>query len=211
MISIHLHNPLLGVPREPLTIHTEFTNVSSSKKPFKFRKAKTSQLADVIVYNRVPKCGSTTMGFLLEALKKPSNHYFKVENQIQPGQSHRFKSEEDEDRWLSDIQNRTRPTIIVRHQFFTESKKSIGSSKNQVLWINLVRNPVDQFISSYYYMRHGFLKNVNKTTPLNQRYKQGRLSHVDSVTQNMTIDECIQHGHKSCILPKTSYLSYSLN
>ena len=150
MISIHLHNPLLGVPREPMkTIHTEFRNVSSTK-PFKFRKAKTSQFADVIVYNRVPKCGSTTMGFLLEALKQPSKHYFRVENQIQPGQSHRFQNEEEQNRWLGDIQNRTRPTVIVRHQFFTETKKT-RSPEKRVLWINLVRDPVDQFISSYYY------------------------------------------------------------
>ena len=159
----------------------------------------------LIIYNRVPKCGSTTMGFLLDVLKKPTKHYYKVENQIKPGQKHGFKTLQEENSWLSDIQNHSKPTVIVRHQFYTEIRKEIVPEK-KILWINLVRDPVDQFISGYYYMRHGFLKNVNKTKT--DDYKKNRLSHIDLVTQNMTVDECIKNGIKACVEPKTSYLQY---
>lgn len=88
-----------------------------------------------LVYNRVPKTGSTTMKELFERLGKKNG--FKVHN---------------DEEFLPDIRRlrskiRALPprTMYINHcQFWPDAPSDVG-------WINMVREPIDLAASSYYY------------------------------------------------------------
>ena len=68
----------------------KFSNMLYKRKPT--LKARNSPHADIIIYNRVPKCASTFLLYLFQGLNKPWQHDFIYENQIEVGQGHYFDS-----------------------------------------------------------------------------------------------------------------------
>lgn len=174
------------------------------KRAHEMTKAKESQNADIVIYNRVPKCASSVMMRLISILHQPYAHDFQFENQIEPGQAHWFETAVDEEEWALDLALREKPTFVLRHQYFVDLDKYVNNSR--ILWLNLVRDPIDQFVSHYYYMRHGFEKSPdgkNKKEWANQNLK-----HINPETRNLTLDECIEQEYHECVNPVSEYMQF---
>ena len=173
--------------------------------------------ADVIIYNRVPKSASTLISQLIYRLHDKNVHDFAVDNQIELGQSHYFKSDFGLTNWVKRLYTLPDPTVIIRHQYFVNlnaiNKERIGplASKfvddKRIIWINFVRDPIEQYISNWYYMRHGFQgkKDNNK----NRLWRETNLNEVDPKTWNITLDECIKKKvSEECLFPQSEFISY---
>ena len=164
-------------------------NTSSSSK------FTSSNGFSTLIYNRVPKCGSTTMKQLLLHLKGTKARPRFVYNDIcYPKEPHwiRFntknekKDVQDFKRYTSKVRQ-TQKVLYVRHTYFVDDMKP-----NVYKYINMVKHPVDQFISWFYYERHGWVD-----TPLAPAWTHD----VEKGTRNLTIQECISGSFESCKNP----------
>ena len=146
-----------------------------------------------IIYNRVPKCGSTLMMTIFQTLSH-THQRFNVDNQetmskLNGPESHRFQSKSEEQNWLKKIESKKTATVIIRHQYFAKSENK------SIKYINLVRNPIERSISGYYFMRYGKENcNVNETNVNHERWKfvQSLRKRVDERTIGINLDDCVQ-------------------
>merc|ERR1712048_1522753 len=76
----------------------------------------------VVFYNRVPKCGSTTMLTLIKALKKfhklKNINPFHTINDIHPNQKHYLPTLKERLQFTKNISEIQRPMIYIRHLHF---------------------------------------------------------------------------------------------
>jgi len=153
----------------------------------------------IVLYNRVPKCGSTTMLTLIKALKKfhkmkNINPFYTI-NDIKPNQKHFLPTLQERLEFTRNLTEIPRPMIYIRHLHFLNFTHY---NSPMPLYINIIRDPVEHFISNYYYLRHGFQRNQEK---LNE-YQKARWSHSNVITnqderdQNLTV--CINTELPSC-------------
>ena len=88
-----------------------------------------------LVYNRVPKTGSTTMKELFERLAKRNGFAVRNDEEFLP----------DIRRLRGKIRALPQRTLYINHcQFWPDAPTDVG-------WINMVREPIDLAASSYYY------------------------------------------------------------
>ena len=165
------------------------------------KKTQVFNTTDIIIYNRVPKCGSTLI--MKTFIDLSQNKNFRVESQQTPTmnkrigpESHRFQSSEEEAKWQESIKIRKKPTIIIRHQWFSKFQEK------RIKYINFVRDPIERSISGYYFMRYG--REDCNVTEENPRWKLVRKfrSRIDQRTIGMNLDDCVkkfQDNLKTCI------------
>lgn len=128
----------------------------------------------VLIYNRVPKAGSSSMTNLLSKLS--SKHGFKMLGWFDLP-SHDYDAVE---KAVNDALKRGKKTVIAQHFHFPEI------INENVAYINVVREPVSRCTSQYYYLRYGDRKEEDRKKVLD---KYG----------DLTIDECIDTGaYDSC-------------
>lgn len=101
----------------------------------------------IIVYNRVPKAGSTTLIAILKELAKENNFDFVMP---EPYHDHELVKQAILDALISG-----KKTVICNHFNYPE----FLYAKN-IAYINILREPVDRCVSSYYYARYGQRKSV---------------------------------------------------
>ncbi|KAG7672294.1 hypothetical protein Ndes2526B_g06713 [Nannochloris sp. 'desiccata'] len=141
----------------------------------------------VIVYNRIPKAGSTTLISLLSHLAGKNNFTLVLPT---PYYSHPAAR----NAVLTALTTGTR-TVICNHFNFPEilyggsiDASNINRNTQQVAYINVMRNPVDRCASFYYYTRYG------------DRNKQLKKNTIDQYG-NFTLDECVNKPYdeiKTC-------------
>ena len=120
----------------------------------------------VLIYNRVPKCASTTMKTVLRSLQTKNNykvvdivaqherHYLRL-NKSQYLDSDDLKWNNDTKKFLNHTfkRNTDDKLLFIRHTFYIPDikLKIFGHEKvNVYKYINVVKHPVDQYISWYY-------------------------------------------------------------
>ena len=97
----------------------------------------------IIIYNRIPKAGSTTLMTILEKLADRNNYNF-----VTPEPYH--------DHWkvkravVKALDSGGR-TVICNHFNFPEFLYG-----KDIAYVNILRNPVDKCVSTYYYARYGY-------------------------------------------------------
>ncbi|CAG5098505.1 Oidioi.mRNA.OKI2018_I69.XSR.g15731.t1.cds [Oikopleura dioica] len=142
----------------------------------------------VVVYNRVPKCGSQTMSMLVNQLSRKNGFLSKAV----------FEAGETPDRTISqqksfmnELKNyaKDQPVMYTRHQYFIDFDQFEWA---EPVYINLIRDPVDRFASFYYFSRFG-----NKRAQDAGRSKQ----QVPSNILNESIDDCITGRRRECTEP----------
>ncbi|OXU28138.1 hypothetical protein TSAR_005015 [Trichomalopsis sarcophagae] len=135
----------------------------------------------IVIYNRVPKTGSTSfVGVVYDMCKKNKYHalHINVTNNMHtltlPNQINFVRNIS---KW-----NSIKPAFYHGHMAFLDFQKfGLDSSP---LYINLLRKPLDRFVSYYYFLRYGD----------NFRPHLIRRKHGDT----KTFDECINAGQADC-------------
>jgi len=137
----------------------------------------TPQDVQVVVYNRIAKCGSTTLLSLFSHLAEKNNFTL-----IRPTPEYNHIAARDA--VLTALATGTR-TVVSNHFAFPEilygggiEAHNINKNKQQMAYINVMRNPVDRCTSVYYYSRYG-----NR----NGQLKENTLKEYG----NLTLDECV--------------------
>lgn len=135
----------------------------------------------VIIYNRVPKTGSTS--FMGVAYDLCSRNNFNVLHINTTRNSH-VLSLSDQVRFVHNVTNWTakKPGLYHGHIAFLDFKR-FGISK-QPIFINIVRKPLDRLVSYYYFLRYG-----DDFRPYVVRRRQGN---------KMTFDDCVLKREKDC-------------
>ena len=128
----------------------------------------------VLLYNRVPKAGSSSMTSLINKLS--SKHNFKLLGWFDLP-SHDFEAVQAA---VHDALAKGEKTVIAQHFHFPEI------IHDDVAYINVLREPVSRCTSQYYYLRYG------------DRREKDRKKVIEKYG-DQTIDECIDSGnHAAC-------------
>ena len=105
----------------------------------------------VLIYNRVPKCGSTTLHNTFAKLKKrqPKLQSIHIKSYVRPREKHYFKENTGD---LYSFQAMTenpalQKLIYIRHFYYISA--GTAKSKEKFKYINMIRDPVKHFISWY--------------------------------------------------------------
>ena len=131
-----------------------------------------------IIYNRVPKCGSKFWLAVMTAAQRA----FKRFHQYRSGIYKTFRPNATEmSQLLAEIDrfNRSKGWLFDRHLHFVDFT---SYNRSNPLYINVVRKPVDRFLSKYYYRRRH---------PLN-------VTHLAKAKYNMTFEQCVHTNHTEC-------------
>jgi len=143
----------------------------------------------ILVYNRVPKCGSQTLSMLINQLSRRNGFLSKAVFQV--GETPE-RSPSEQRAFMAELEGyaKDQKVLFTRHQYFINFD-TIGW-KDQPLYMNLIRDPVDRFVSFYYFSRYG-----NKRAQDAGRSKQ----QVPNDLVNESIDDCITRRRRECIEP----------
>jgi len=165
--------------------------------------SKGVDIQNILVYNRIPKSGSTMMLGLLYELGKALGYL------VLRGKYHSYRYFGKNDRpglgyFLEQASTRAR-TVYVQHQYYINFTQH---HQQQPTYINLMRDPVDHLISSYYYKRTVILQNKS---PESMTPEERRI--VSEPLEQCVIErrlECVYYGytvHKN----KTEQLEFRKN
>nr|CAG4640969.1 EOG090X088H [Eulimnadia texana] len=135
----------------------------------------------IVIYNRVPKTGSTS--FVGLAYDLCGKNKFNVLHINVTKNSH-VLSPADQLRFVNNVTNWTEklPALYHGHLSFLDFA-NLGASELP-LYVNVIRKPLDRFISYYYFLRYG-----DDFRPHLVRKKQG---------DKMTFDQCVQKRKPEC-------------
>lgn len=150
--------------------------------------------ADFIFHNKLPKSGSSTMNQLLNQLRKHNPFtYLKLNPTEIPGDS--FDLEAPFMAHFKNIINNVTqtPLVLLKHHFpFDFTKHGI---KNPT-YMNVIRHPASWFQSHYYFERFGWQRSQENRKALSEKDKY------------MTINECAEIQHNSCVQPVWKYMEF---
>ncbi|XP_077866542.1 uronyl 2-sulfotransferase-like [Saccoglossus kowalevskii] len=131
-----------------------------------------------IFYNRVPKCGSRTVITLLKLLSRRNGFNFytsSIHNKTQI-------SLKDQMQLVKYISSLNTTFIYERHIHYIDFEKFDAI---QPVYINIIRDPIDRFVSNYYFRRFGDAQHpqyINHS--ISDRY--------------LTLDECVLYNKSEC-------------
>jgi len=145
-------------------------------------------MSNVLVYNRIPKSGSTMMLGLLYQLGKSLGYL------VLRGKYHSYRYFGKNDRpglgyFLEQASTRAK-TVYVQHQYYVNYTKT---RQHQPVYINIMRDPVEHLISSYYYKRTVILQNKSPQ----QMTKEERRIVMEPLEQCVIERrlECVYYGY----------------
>jgi len=135
----------------------------------------------VIVYNRVPKTGSTTlMGLVYDACQKNGIHVLHVNT---TKNSH-ILSLEDQRKFVSNVSSWTAVKPAVYHGHFGYIDFSVFGVSPFPIYINLIRDPIERLVSYYYFLRYG-----DDFRPHVSRKRKGN---------RVSFDDCVKMKGRDC-------------
>uniref|UniRef100_H2ZHU6 Uncharacterized protein n=1 Tax=Ciona savignyi TaxID=51511 RepID=H2ZHU6_CIOSA len=106
-----------------------------------------------VVYNRAPKCASTTMRRIIIQLSRHEEALFKLHLESKPFIKQKLNLTEQEELVHSWSVLPT-PTIFIRHLHYIDFTRF---GYIQPSYINVIREPVARYVSAYYFNRFGFV------------------------------------------------------
>lgn len=142
-----------------------------------------SMKALIIVYNRVPKCGSSSMLKILDNLSKEHRQF--IHEHARNRTSSRFQTA-DQIRLRQSLIDHAkhhigRPLLYDQHFHFFDM---VSTSDVTFKYINLIRDPLKQALSSFDYLRYNYFHNRSSVTR----------KRFSTSFANMNMEECVHAG-----------------
>ncbi|XP_042890983.1 uncharacterized protein LOC122265656 isoform X1 [Penaeus japonicus] len=122
-------------------IAPEFEIVPSAKNV-------TPHDARLLVYNRVPKCGSTTVLDILNLTARMNRYWYR--HSLLYNEMNLTSAQQRMVLTHLGVQNWKIPISYDRHMYYVDFAKQ-GNSR--VAWMNIIRDPVERIISEFYFIR----------------------------------------------------------
>ncbi|XP_069091284.1 uronyl 2-sulfotransferase [Pleurodeles waltl] len=144
-----------------------------------------------VVYNRVGKCGSRTVVLLLRILSE--KHGFNLVTSEIHNKTRLTKSEQME--LIRNVSTAEQPYLFTRHVHFLNFSR-FGAE--QPVYINIIRDPVNRFLSNYFFRRFG-----------DWRGEQNHMIRTPGMKEEeryLDINECILGNHAECSNPRLFYI-----
>ncbi|XP_054711643.1 uronyl 2-sulfotransferase-like [Uloborus diversus] len=170
-ILVYCIYSIVTVPvKDAASAHLESGNAPCDCIPGTFRTFSEQNLVDRqrLFYNRVPKCGSTTLYFLIRKLSS-MHHYSHINSKVYDRKN---VDEEEQRRIVKRIKETPPPCSFDRHVFFINFTRF---EEEPPIYINIIREPVERIISSYFYRRMVARQNKTKIKPsaywLNKKFE----------------------------------------
>lgn len=143
---------------------------------------------DFVFHNKVPKSGSSTMKHILQALSRRNSFELDHVRII------KFDSR-DNDELVTHIKKFRKyhpdyPLVLLKHHTYVNFTKL---NYIQPTYINVVRHPVGQFASFYYFKRYGWGFTGDKSD------QDRRAWHGDEADRERSVDECVANKEKECM------------
>ena len=136
---------------------------------------KTSSLLNGVLYNRVPKCGSVTLGHLIQRLQR-INHFRVI---LSADYAHERISLEQQREFASSIVSHRERFVYNQHVYFVDfSEFELPMPQ----YINLVRDPLDRFTSHYLYHQQLYEEKILKSN-----------KHVE-----LPLNDCVHKFGENC-------------
>uniref|UniRef100_A0A8C0N9G8 Uronyl 2-sulfotransferase n=2 Tax=Canis lupus familiaris TaxID=9615 RepID=A0A8C0N9G8_CANLF len=164
----------------------DFLSSSQNKK-----NIKVLPFPSQVVYNRVGKCGSRTVVLLLRILSE--KHGFNLVTSDIHNKTRLTKNEQME--LIKNISTAEQPYLFTRHVHFLNFSRFGG---DQPVYINIIRDPVNRFLSNYFFRRFG-----------DWRGEQNHMIRTPSMRQEeryLDINECILENYPECSNPRLFYI-----
>ncbi|KAM7173014.1 uronyl 2-sulfotransferase isoform 2-T3 [Macrochelys suwanniensis] len=144
-----------------------------------------------VVYNRVGKCGSRTVVLLLRILSE--RHGFNLVTSDIHNKTRLTKNEQME--LIKNISTAEQPYLFTRHVHFLNFSRFGGE---QPVYINIIRDPVNRFLSNYFFRRFG-----------DWRGEQNHMIRTPTMRQEeryLDINVCILENYPECSNPRLFYI-----
>ncbi|XP_069462771.1 uronyl 2-sulfotransferase [Ambystoma mexicanum] len=144
-----------------------------------------------VVYNRVGKCGSRTVVLLLRILSEKQG-FNLVTSEIH-NKTRLTKSEQME--LIKNVSTAEQPYLFTRHVHFLNFSR-FGAE--QPVYINIIRDPVNRFLSNYFFRRFG-----------DWRGEQNHMIRTPGMKEEeryLDINECILENYAECSNPRLFYI-----
>ncbi len=115
---------------------------------------------DLLIYNRVPKCASSTVQTVLEVLSRANNFSYESLPFTSAGRAWSEAQERAFVHGRPDGGGDSGPRAVDGHFYFVDfgryedEKKEEDGRRAPPVWINLVREPLERVESSFSYLRH---------------------------------------------------------
>ncbi|KAK3735827.1 hypothetical protein QZH41_019925, partial [Actinostola sp. cb2023] len=141
-----------------------------------------------IIYNRVGKCGSR---YLLNMMSNVAEgNGFRLvdytDDRILDSRKRKLSMSEQM-QFITYIDKQLAPPFIFHGHFHFVDFAKFGVAKP--VYINLIRDPLERFISAYYYSRFGDGRNRSWSFKGTEKQK------------NMSLDDCVLKNHSECFTP----------
>jgi len=145
---------------------------------------KEKRESPILIYNRVPKTGSTSL--MNVAYELYSQNQFRVV-QIRVTQYKHILTLSDQMSLVSNMSGWSNTPSLYHGHFAYFPLSRLGghlNTRSSVFWINLVRKPLDRLVSHYYFLRYGDDVLTSKV-----RAKEG---------DTTTFDSCVEKAGPDC-------------
>jgi len=163
-----------------LYLQNQLSDISERISTSTISRSNDVSEAPIVIYNRVPKTGSTSMMNVVYELY--GKNMFRVV-QLHVTQYKHMLTTTDQIHFAKNMSGwANKPTFYHGHFAYFDPKK-VGVDLTPI-FINLVRKPLDRLVSHYYFLRYGDDVLVNKV-----RAKEG---------DTTTFDECVEAGQADC-------------
>ncbi|XP_048391406.1 uronyl 2-sulfotransferase a [Stegostoma tigrinum] len=144
-----------------------------------------------LVYNRVGKCGSRTVVQLLKVLTE-RNHFNLVNSDIH-NKTRLNRNEQLE--LINNISLGEQPYLYTRHVHFLNFTRF---GLEQPVYINIIRDPINRFVSNYFFRRFGDWRS--------EQNHQIRTPGMKDEERYLDINDCILENYPECNNPRVFYI-----
>ncbi|XP_051510985.1 uronyl 2-sulfotransferase-like isoform X2 [Myxocyprinus asiaticus] len=144
-----------------------------------------------VIYNRVGKCGSRTVVLLLRILAE--KHQFNLVSSDIHNKTRLTKHEQVE--LMRNISTIPQPFLYTRHVHYLNFTRF---RIEQPVYINIIRDPINRFLSNYFFRRFG-----------DWRGEQNHLIRTPQMKEEeryLDINVCIMENYPECSNPRLFYI-----